>query len=413
MPDAHDGSIRSLLKNRVVATISVNQFIRVFGRSQAWIFLPLYLNEIRHIPFFTIGIVLFVMAFSSVPFGVYGGNLIDRLGRKKMLMISTPIIAALFFLIAISVFFNENVLIFYALLILTEPFMNIQGSADNVIITDSTTPSERTNAFSIVRILLNIGFALGPAVGGFIAGISYGYIFLIPGVLTIIETILYYLYVPETLKKDDVQIKKKGFEFPSKDIGFLFASLTISIMFLVMGQWGTTLTLFWKAFDHISDVEIGLLYGTNGIYVAIFQMPTNKILTKMRDHMRVLLGLNVYAFGFFALIFFRSFPFLLVDVFVLTMGENITAPVISSIISKLAPLNKRGQYFGAFQVIAGVIGPSAPILGTFFIQYFPTNMGILWVVTLIMSLSITILTVLFWERFVKYKDESVLPGEIP
>ncbi|EQD32471.1 multidrug resistance protein, partial [mine drainage metagenome] len=183
--------------------------------------------------------------------------------------------------------------------------MNIQGSADNVIITDSTTPTERTNAFSIVRILLNIGFALGPAVGGFIASISYGYIFLIPGVLTIIEAILYYLYVPETLKKDDIQIRKKGFEFPSKDVGFLFASLTISIMFLVMGQWGTTLTLFWKAFDHISDVQIGLLYGTNGIYVAIFQMPTNKILTKMRDHMRVLLGLNVYAFGFFALIFFR------------------------------------------------------------------------------------------------------------
>ncbi|EQD79728.1 multidrug resistance protein, partial [mine drainage metagenome] len=83
------------------------------------------------------------------------------------------------------------------------------------------------------------------------------------------------------------------------------------------------------------------------------------------------------------------------------MGENITSPVVSSIISKLAPLDKRGQYFGAFQVIAGVIGPSAPILGTFFIQYFPTNMEILWVVTLVMSIGITILTILFWDRFSK------------
>ena len=142
--------MRGLLKNRIVMTISVNQFIRVFGRSQAWIFLPLYLNEVRNVPYFTIGIVLFIMAVVSVPFGIYGGNLIDRLGRRRMLLLATPIIAILFFFISLSIFMNLNVLLFYGLLIATEPFMNIQGSADNVIITDSTTSAERTNAFGLV-----------------------------------------------------------------------------------------------------------------------------------------------------------------------------------------------------------------------------------------------------------------------
>ena len=395
-----------LLKNRIVMTISVNQFIRVFGRSQAWIFLPLYLNEVRNVPYFTIGIVLFIMAVISVPFGIYGGNLIDRLGRRRMLLLATPIIAILFFFISLSIFMNLNVLLFYGLLIATEPFMNIQGSADNVIITDSTTSAERTNAFGLVRILLNIGFAMGPAVGGFIAGLSYGYIFLIPGALTLVEAILYFLYVPETLKKENIRPKTSGFTFPSRDISFLFASLSIAAMLLVMGQWGTTLTLFWKAFDNVSIVEVGILYGTNGLYVALFQAYTNKIFSKVRDHIRLLIGLNVYAFGFFALVFFRSFPFLLVDVFVLTMGENITAPIISTIISRLSPVDKRGQYFGAFQVIAGVISPSAPVMGTFFIQYFPNNMGILWVVILIISIFITMVSLAFWGRYVKYQENS-------
>ena len=408
MPDFQEGSVRGLLKNRIVATISFNQFIRVFGRSQAWIFLPLYLNEIRDVPYFTIGIVLFIMAVTSVPFGIYGGNLMDRLGRRKMLLVATPAIAILFLFISVSIFLDLNVLIFYILLILTEPFMNIQGSADNVIITDATTAAERTNAFGLVRILLNIGFAIGPAIGGFIAGISYGYIFLVPAVLTLVEMVLYFLYVPETLKAENRQPKTSGFSFPRKDAAFVFAVFAISIMFLVMGQWGTTLTLFWKAYDNISDVEIGILYGTNGLYVAIFQMYTNKIFAGIRDHIRLLIGLNIYAFGFFALIFFRSFSFLLIDVFVLTMAENITAPIISTIISRLAPYNKRGQYFGAFQVIAGVIGPSAPVMGTFFIQYFPSNLGILWIVVLVISLLITAVTLLFWARIVKYQDDSLL-----
>ncbi len=408
MPDFQEGSVRSLLKNRIVATISFNQFIRVFGRSQAWIFLPLYLNEIRDVPYFTIGIVLFIMAVTSVPFGIYGGNLMDRLGRRKMLLVATPAIAILFLFISVSIFLDLNVLIFYILLILTEPFMNIQGSADNVIITDATTAAERTNAFGLVRILLNIGFAIGPAIGGFIAGISYGYIFLVPAILTLVEMVLYFLYVPETLKAENRQPKTSGFSFPRKDVAFVFAVFAISIMFLVMGQWGTTLTLFWKAYDNISDVEIGILYGTNGLYVAIFQMYTNKIFAGIRDHIRLLIGLNIYAFGFFALIFFRSFSFLLIDVFVLTMAENITAPIISTIISRLAPYNKRGQYFGAFQVIAGVIGPSAPVMGTFFIQYFPSNLGILWIVVLVISLLITAVTLLFWARIVKYQDDSLL-----
>jgi MFS family permease len=324
-----------------------------------------------------------------------------------MLLVSTPAIAILFLLISVSIFFSLNVFLFYILLILTEPFMNIQGSADNVIITDSTTSAERTNAFGLVRILLNIGFAMGPAIGGFIAGISYGYIFLIPAVLTLIEMILYFLYVPETLKAENKQPKTGGFSFPKRDMAFIFAVFAISIMFLVMGQWGTTLTLFWKAYDNITDVEVGILYGTNGLYVAIFQMYTNKIFARVRDHIRLLIGLNIYAFGFFALIFFRSFLFLLVDVFVLTMAENITAPIISTIISRLAPYNKRGQYFGAFQVIAGVIGPSAPVMGTFFIQYFPGNLGILWVVVLLISLLITAVTLMFWSRVVKYQDDSM------
>lgn len=358
-------------------------------------------------PYFTIGIVLFVMAVSSVPTGMYGSNLIDTLGRRKMALVVTPMMAIVFLLISYGVFLNVNVYLLYGFLVLVEPLMVVQGALDNAIIADVTTPRQRTDAYSLVRIMLNMGFALGPSVGGFVAGLSYGYIFLIPFVLGIIEFSLYAKYVPDTFKVErSTLVKKKKFPFPSKDFGFLFACLLMSIMFLVTSQWGTTLTLFWSSFDHINDVQIGILYGTNGLYVALGQLPTNKLLLHMQDHMRLLLGFMLYSFAFLGLAFFRGFYFLLFDVFVITMGENVTAPIISTIISKMAPPDRRGQYFGVFQVFSNLASPSAPVFGTYFLQYYPQNEGILWEITFLMSLVILVVMLITWKRVVHYRQDQ-------
>ena len=82
--------------------------------------------------------------------------------------------------------------------------MNIIGSADNVIVSQYSSSSQRTAAFSVVRIFQNAGFSLGPAIGGFVALLSYSYVFLITAVSSIIELIIYILYLEESFLMCDL-----------------------------------------------------------------------------------------------------------------------------------------------------------------------------------------------------------------
>ena len=58
------------------------------ARSQMWIFLPLYLLEIRHVPYIIIGLVVFLMAISSLPLTLVAGGLIDKRGARSVIIIS-------------------------------------------------------------------------------------------------------------------------------------------------------------------------------------------------------------------------------------------------------------------------------------------------------------------------------------
>ena len=74
----------SLMKNRPLVLVSWAQLIRIFGRSQTWIFLPVYLFNYRGVQYDVIGLLFTLTALFSIPVSVYGGNLCDKLGRRKV-----------------------------------------------------------------------------------------------------------------------------------------------------------------------------------------------------------------------------------------------------------------------------------------------------------------------------------------
>lgn len=365
-----------MLSNQYVSAISLAELIRILGRSQAWIFIPLYMATVRHLPYITVGLLFFLTAMVSLPFSIYGGNLIDRMGRRKAALGLPPIIMTLLLVVTVAVFLDLPNMVFYISFILVEPFTNVQGILDNVILTDTTSESDRTTAFSVVRIAANIGFAIGPALGGVLSNISYGLVFLFPAVASLGELYLYAKYVKETDYTKPVRAEKM--KIPISDRQFIVMSILIASVWFVAGQWGATLTLFWNQVDRITNTMVGVLYAVNGVVVVFLQIPTNWALAKMKDYKRIALGGIVYSFSFFALAFFSGFYFLVIDVIFITIAENILSPIAFSIVGKMAPSDKRGQYYGAFQLILGLIMPVAPVLGTSLLTRYIHNPLMVW-----------------------------------
>ncbi len=393
---------RELLKNRAVSVLAITQLVRTLGRSQVWIFIPVYLLLIRHVQYFEIGLLFFSTAMISLPVSIFGGNLVDRIGRRKVGIMLPPILVVVFFSLSASAFLGLSLDIIFLSFILIEPLVTVQGIVDNVLVTDLVKDSKRNDAFSLLRIAANLGFSIGPAIGGYLAYVNYGYVFVAPALISIFDFYLFYRYIQEPQHKSSIS---GNFSFPSKDRRFLIVCVLLAMIWFVSGQWGTTLTLFWTNFDHLTNRLIGELYGLNGVFVVTMQIPINWLFRKTSDHFRIAVGGLVYSFSFLALAFFTGAAFLVLDVFFITMGENIISPVAYSMIGKLAPPNKRGQYFGAFQMIVGFAVPFAPLMGTYLLGYYSSQAVSFW--GIIATIGVTISIAVF--GYGRHMDAGIPP----
>lgn len=397
----------SLMKNRPLVLVSWAQLIRIFGRSQTWIFLPVYLFNYRGVQYDVIGLLFTLTALFSIPVSVYGGNLCDKLGRRKVALMTMPFGILIFFMVFLSAYLNLPTIIFFIALISSEPLFSIQWIVDNAIITDSVSEVQRTDAFSITRIAGNLGFSIGPAVGGFLSDFSLSYVFLSTLLMSFVELVIYVM-ITETNK--NMVKERSSIAFPRSDKKFLAIALLMASIWFVAGQWGTTLTLFWTSFDRIPNVTIGILYSLNGLFVVLLQLPTNRMMINIPDHVRMFIGGMIYAVSFFALSLFSGFAFLVIDVFFLTLGENTISPVTSSVVSKIAPDDRRGQYFGAFYLVSGFVTPMAPLMGTSLMQYFSYSPIIFWGIIAAIGTTISFFMLLIGGRIISQRTSS--PGGV-
>ncbi|MHB1813139.1 MAG: MFS transporter [Thermoplasmataceae archaeon] len=381
--------------NIFVKAISTTEFIRTFGRSAAWVIIPLYLADIRHISFVVIGLLFFLTSVISLPFALYGGRIIDRIGRRRVVLVLPPIVFVLFLSLSFAIQYSSPTLIVEIIYLFIAPFGSIQAIADNVIITDTTSLTGRIEAFSIIRIAGNIGFAFGPAIGGLLAGISYTMVFLAPAIASLFEWAVYIFVVKETkIANETESVILRKIKFPWNDKIFMGWSLLIALSFFAVGQWGPTLTLFLSTDYLFTAYQIGIMYAINGIVVAVFQLPVNRLVGRFSDPRRISLGLVFYAITFLMVSFSSNFYFILIDIAFLTIGENISSPPITSSIGKMAPSDKRGQYYGVFQVFSSTISPLAIVFGTSILPFFLHMPMIFW--GIIFSINIVVALLVFF-----------------
>jgi MFS family permease len=384
------GHFRELIfNNPIVAIVTASQLVRTLGRSVAWIFTPLFLVSHYHDSYFEVGFIFFLSALVSLPFSIYGGNLIDRIGRRIVSILSPLGSTALFAGLFMTSFIEIPEIIVYVLFVLVFPLADLEGIADNVIMTDSVAPAARTDAFSLARISANVGFSMGPSIGGFVATYGYGFTYVLPMVTSFSMALLYLFRMKETRPASSTEASR--FSFPSKDREFLYFAVLVSFSWFVAGQWGTTLTLFLNNAYHFNTVQIGLLYSLNGIVVIVFQLPVNYLLKSLTEVSRLSLGVAIYAVTFFCFSLTTSFPLLLLDTAALTIGENTMAPASQTLIARLAPEAKRGEYFGAFGAIGGLIAPVAPLFGTFALGYLIMTPILFWSIFLYLGIGLAIL----------------------
>ena len=391
MKDSRIDRLKALFINRTVSAVSINSLIRSLGRYGAFITLPIYFLTVRDVSYLEIGLYFTVALLLAIPASVLGGNLVDHIGRKPVTYIVPLVLVLLYFITFIAILEKFSIYTIFLLFAAVVAASTVLGTADSVIITDSTTEAERNNAFSIQRIMFNLGGAAGPAVGGLIFRQWYPFLFLAMAITSFVEWAIYRKYVAETLlvKPSEGAGKRKRLSFPFDDRLFIIVSVLIALMWFMASTAfeGSMLPMFLSNIYSFSTFRIGILFSVNAIVVVLLQLPVNRLFVNWNSKNMIAIAGVFYAASFFIIGITANYIIILLDVVFLTIAENIMAPASYFIISKLAPEHRRGEYFGAQSAIASAIGPFSSIFGSVLLLYFAGVPLILWgILTIVMMI---------------------------
>ena len=403
------GKIR--LQTSVIRAMGYADFIRGFGRYPTWILLVIYLSTIRDMSFIDIGLIFFVQSVISFPINIAGGRFIDRVGRRSISLFLPIPLVILYFLLFISVLYNGNIWFLIIEFVSTGILSSIQWVVINAIITDNSTTAGRLDAFTVLRILGNAGIGVGLVVSGVFSIFQPALFFIVPAAGSIIEFFIFKIYVPESKPSFAENKHENSTKIKVYRDGLLIIIVVImAISALFANQWETpTLPLYLTRFLNIPEEFITILYAINTVTVIVFQYRLNILAEKIGYVRSFSLGLVLYALSFIVFGLTGNIIILALNVVLLTLGESLTNPFFSVTVSRIAPADKRGEYFGFSSAISGIIRTFSPFVGTLFLTIFfniPIDMWLSFsMITLFMAF-VAVLT----RRKILDREEKIKAG---
>ena len=312
------------------------------------------------------GWIVAIYGIGAVAGALIGGKLSDRFGFYYMQFAALFCGGILFIVLGQMNSYVSICICTFILSMVNESFRPANASA----IAHYSTPQNRTQSFSLVRLAINLGWGIGSALGGFLASINYHLLFWVDGFTNISAAILLLIILPKVTLHQQQNISEEKSPPPKKNsyfadktfLYFLFFQVLFAICFF---QLFTTVPLFFKEHLHLNEFWIGVVMAANGLLIAIFEMIIVFKLEGRRPYLVLMrYGTILLGCAFLAL----NIPLhngLLVALFamlVISVAEMISMPFMNSYYISRSTEQTRGQYAGMYTMAwsaAQVIGSSS------------------------------------------------------
>lgn len=384
---------RGLSKN--LWALFATSVISAIGFSITMPYMSLYLNNVLKLSMTTVGTLLMVTQVIGSIVGIYGGEISDKLGRKFVMSRSLGGRFVLFIIIGIIISKWENIYAIFVFLILNSILFSFYFPASQAYIADLTNEKERISAYGILRMGGNLGWALGPAIGGLLATIDYAYLFFVTAFCMLIATIILIKFCHESLnyrigktaestilknqKNLDFKINFKDMLTIFYDHQFLIFTLISFLVFIVWGHLVSPISVYAVNRVGITKSQLGLLFSVNGFMVALFQYFITHFIPDKKELEALWIGALIYGVGYLSIGFASNFGFLIISMVIITVAEMVITPSSQTYASKLARPENRGRYM-AFYNLAQTFGWAfGPLLGGILLDTFSGRNPFIWV----------------------------------
>jgi predicted MFS family arabinose efflux permease len=285
-----------------------------------------------------------------------GGLLFMLLGQMK----TYPLICAFTFLLS---FVNEAF-----------------RPANSTAIAFYSKEENRTRSYALNRLAINLGWAVGSAMGGVLAHIDYELLFWVDGFTNIAAGLIMWLSLrPVSYKpvhqKTTGQPKALSAYKDKTYMSFIIISVLFASCFF---QIFTNLPVYFKKGLHFSEPYIGLLMATNGIIIALVEMVLIYKLEGRRNNLvYITIGVFIVGMSFLMLNIPGASALLAFGMIILvTFGEILAMPFMNSYWIGRTQTYNRGQYAALYTMAWSLAQTLGPMGGSQLVQHF--SFTLLW-----------------------------------
>ena len=372
------GTLRASHETWVVFTILT---LNSIGWSATMPFLAVYLSSIRDVPLGTIGAVYLVAGLMSLVSQLLGGRLTDSMGPKQVMLLgyAFSVVSALVLSYLIGV--SADTL----LILIVYPIFNflrgLSQPAASAIVANVEIKNLRTG-LSLLSIAGNLGFAIGPALGGVLAQtVNYSSVFLLSAAVPAVTSAITAFWVRGGLlgEPDTLSLRTPPTLHWKGDRNLILFLILTFCGYLAIGYEIAPISVYVQDFLSFSPEAIGYLFATNGLVIVLLQLPLSGYFFRAKK----LVYPVIASCGFAALSFvmgalsstFWEWEGMMV---VLTLGEIFLTVPSQTVLTLFSTAENRGTFQGYFSA-ASIGGRSmAALTGLYSFQFFAADPQLGW-----------------------------------
>jgi predicted MFS family arabinose efflux permease len=312
------------------------------------------------------GLVMAAFGVGAIVGGFIGGKLSDSIGPFYVQVASLFLNGVLFIILGYMQELWQFMLCIFILSSLGEAFR----PANSAAIASYSDEQNRTRSYSLNRLAVNLGWAVGPATGGLLASINYSLLFWVDGLTCIVAAFLLYFLLPPP-KDTGIKLEHVSKATPKtsayKDDIYLKAMACMLLVSFCFFQLFSIIPVFYKQEVYLSEAAIGWVLASNGLIIALVEMVlVYKLENKQTSMMYMVWGTFGIGLALLLLSFSPIISLVICSMLVITFGEMFLFPFANTFwVSRTNDLN-RGQYAAIYTMtfaVAQVLSPliSAPI----------------------------------------------------
>ena len=319
--------------------------------------------------------LLVAYALTSFACSPIVGNLSDRFGRRPVLLTSLLGFGVDYCFLA----FAPS----YGWLFVGRVIAGMTGASfttATAYIADISNAENRAKNFGMVGAAFGLGFIIGPALGGLVAGWGLRAPFYAAAILCLLNCAYGYFLLPESLPKEN----RRSFEWkranPLGSLRFLFkhpeiGGLALSFFLIYMaaqsvqGNW----SFFTMYRFNWSEKMVGISLAVVGLLIAVVQAVLTRVINpRLGNEKSIYLGLSLYTLGL-VLFAFANQSWMMFAFLVPYCLGGIAGPSLQATVSGKVPSNEQGELQGALTSLASLTTILGPLIMNNLFTYFTTS----------------------------------------